>query len=87
MSHYWYIEEINNCIFFQHVDGSNLLKTKLGIISLSRRGVVVLLRALERMVWSSKFYKNTGIRHEKHPEFKVLRCSNEKSGSKASVQW
>ena len=52
----------------------------------SRSGVVVSLRASGRKVSSSKLYKNTtGIRQEGHPEFKVLRCSSRKSGSKASV--
>ena len=48
--------------------------------------VAVFLRASERKIWSLKFYKNTiGICLEGHPEFKVLRYSNKKSGSKASV--
>ena len=52
----------------------------------SRCRVVVLLRASEQKVWSSKLYINTtGIRQEWHPEFKVLRCSSKKSGLKASV--
>ena len=52
----------------------------------SRRDVVVLLRASEQKVWSSKLDRNTtGIRQEVYPEFKVLRCSSKKSGSKASV--
>ena len=42
----------------------------------------VLLQALERKVWSSKFYKNSiGIRLEGHPKFKAPRYC----GSKASV--
>ena len=52
----------------------------------TRRRVVVLLLASERKLWSSKLYRNTaGIRQEEHSEFKVLCCSNTKSGSKASV--
>ena len=52
----------------------------------SRRGVVVLLRASEREVWSSKRFRNTsGMRLEGHPEFKVVRCSSTKSASKANV--
>ena len=52
----------------------------------SRRGLVVLLRASEQKVWSSKLYRNTAVvRQEGHREFKVLRCSSTKSGSKASV--
>ena len=51
-----------------------------------RRAVVVLLRASKRKLWSSKLYCNTaGIRREGHAEFKVLRCSSAKCGSKASV--
>ena len=51
-----------------------------------RRGVVVLLQALEQKVWSSKPYRSTaGICQEGHPEFKVLRCSSKKSGVKVSV--
>ena len=52
----------------------------------NRRGAVVSLRASERKVWSSKLYKNTtGIRQKGRQEFKVLRYSSTKSGSKASV--
>ena len=52
----------------------------------SRRGVAVSLRASEQKVWSSKLNRNTaGIRQEGHMEFKVLRCSSKKSGSKSSV--
>ena len=48
---------------------------------------MVVLRASEQKVWSSKLYRNTtGIRQEGHQEFKVLRCSSKKSGSKASVK-
>ena len=55
-------------------------------IGRSRRGVVVSLRALNRKIWSSKLYRNTtGIRQKGHPEFKVLRCSSTKSGSRVSV--
>ena len=50
------------------------------------RDVVVLLRALEQKLWSSKLYRNTaGIRQEGHPEVEVLRCSSTKSGSESSV--
>ena len=46
------------------------------------RGVVVLLQALERMVWSSKLYENTtGIRQEGHPELKKLHRPSKRSGS------
>ena len=54
----------------------------------SRRGVVELLRASEQKVWCSELYRITaGVCEEGHPEFKVLRCSSKKSGSKASVWW
>ena len=44
------------------------------------------MRASEQMVWSLKLNRNTaGILQEGHPEFKVLRCSSKKSGSKVSV--
>ena len=44
------------------------------------------MRASERKVWRSKLYGNTtSIRQEGHAEFKVLRCSSTKSGSKANV--
>ena len=37
----------------------------------SNRGVVVLLQASERKVWSSKLHENIiGIRQEGHPELK-----------------
>ena len=40
-------------------------------IGCSRCGIVVLLRASEQKVWSSKLYENAaGIRQEGHPEFK-----------------
>ena len=56
------------------------------LIATSRRGGVVLLRASEQNVWSSKLNRNTAsISQEGHPELKVLRCSSKKSGSKASV--
>ena len=52
------------------------------------RGVVVLLRASEQKVWSSKLCGSTaGIRQEGHPKFKVLCCSSKKFGSKASAYW
>ena len=49
---------------------------------------MVLLRASEQKVWSSKLYRSiAGIRQEGHPGFKVLRCSSKKSDSKASMYW
>ena len=77
--------------FFDIFGGSNfILGTNSFHLTLivSRRGVVVLLRASERKVWSLKLFQNTaGIRQKGHTEFNVRRCSNKKSGSKASVQW
>ena len=58
------------------------------ISKLAAGGVVVLLRASEQMVWSSKLYRNIAdARHEGHPEFKVLHCFSKKSGSKLNVWW
>ena len=82
--------EIAQLNFFEKIVLESLQKVCYLVFTLvvTCHGVVVLLQASKQKISSSKLYRNIAdICQQGHPEFKVLCCSSNESGSKASVLW